>query len=623
MHHPGFVSSTLAAALLVLTSPLLVAQKQPTLLQAGAVAPDFVSKDLAGRDVRLADFAGKVVVLDFWATWCGPCIQSLPHVQEVAAAHKADGVVVLAVCTSDSRARYEKWMQENAAKYPDVVFTCDPFDRGSKQADERASAKLYHVSGLPTKFVIGKDGKVSMAIVGSEDGDVRLEAGLARAGISIDAVVAKRGEAQIVKAAREEAAQAAEAAAHPPLPFMVQLGALKSGAAMPDVTLLGADGKEFTLASLRGKPVVVAMSWHEIVPKQKLNDLVAQYGGYGVQALSAMVFTARADFDGWVKDNQGDCTFRVGVDPVGKYEGNQDQPDQDAQMAFHKQTVVAKLFGGGMYPGMPIALVVDAEGRFVGGFGFGTNMGEGLGNLLLRAGVQLKPEHMPAEVAPAAAFVIAPPPPPSAKEASVPRLAVGAVAPDFTSQDLANKVVKLSDYAGKIVVLDFWATWCGPCKASLPHTQEVAVKYKDQGVVVLANCTSDARKAFESWLQQNQGDYPDLVFTHDPAEKKPERASRSLYGVEGIPQQFVIGKDGKVVAIVDGYMAGEVLLEAALAKAGVKVDAATLQQAAEDQKKRDASRPAKGIPATPMSPGAPRPKQPGGAKIVPATPFGR
>jgi thiol-disulfide isomerase/thioredoxin len=622
MQHPHFALPTLAATMLVLASIPLVAQTRPTLLQAGATAPDFLSKDLAGRDVRLADYAGKVVVLDFWATWCGPCIQSLPHVQEVAAAQKGNGVVVLAVCTSDSRTRYENWMKDNAAKYPDVVFTCDPFDRGSKQFDERASAKLYHVSGLPTKFVIGKDGKVAMAIVGSEDGDVRLEAGLARAGIHIDAAVATKGEEQEKKIAREEAARAAEAKANPPRPFQVQLGALKTGTAMPDVTLLGADGKEFPLASLRGRPVVIAMSWHEIVPKQKLNDLVAQYGGYGVQILSAMVFTARADFDGWVKDNQGDYTFRVGVDPVGKYEGDKDKPDPEAQRAFHQRTVVARLFGGGMYPGMPIGLVVDAEGRFVGGFHFGANLAEGLGNLLLRAGVALKPEHMPAEVAPADAFVIATPPP-APKEDAVPRLAIGAKAPDFTGQDLANKPVKLSDYAGKIVVLDFWATWCGPCKASLPHTQEVALKYKDQDVVVLANCTSDARRAFESWLQQNQGDYPDLVFTHDPAEKKPERASRSLYGVEGIPQQFVIGKDGKVVAIVDGYMAGEVLLEAALAKAGVKVDAATLQQAAEDQKKRDASRPAKGIPATPMSPGAPLPKQPGGAKIVPATPFGR
>ncbi len=601
MNHPRFSLFAIAAAALA-TLPL-AAQNPPALLPAGALAPDFVSKDLAGRDVRLADHAGKVIVLDFWATWCGPCLQSLPHVQEVAAAHKADGVVVLAVCTSDSRQRYENWMKENAAKYPDVVFTCDPFDRGSKQFDDRASAKLYHVSGLPTKFVIGKDGKVASTIVGSEADDLRLETGLARAGIAIDPAVVKKGEEQERRIAKEDAARAAEAAAQTPRAFFPQFGALKSGDALPDLGFVGADGKPFALSSLRGKPVVIAMSWHEIVPKQKLNDVVQRYGGYGVQTLAAIVMTTRADFDAWVKENHDDCTFQVGGDPVGKYVGDKDHPDPEAQMAFHKTTIVGKLFPG-MYPAMPIGLVVDAEGRFVGGFRLGPDMQEGLGNLLLHAGIPLKPEHMPAEVAPADAFVIKAPPP-AAKEEAVQRLAVGAMAPDFASQDLAGKTVKLSDFAGKIVVLDFWATWCGPCKASLPHTQEVAAKYKNQDVVVLANCTSDARRAFESWLQQNGGDYPDIVFTHDAAEKKPERASRSLYGVGGIPQQFVIGKDGKVAAIVDGYMTGEVLLEAALAKAGVKVDAATLEKAAEDQKKRDerSRKPAGAMPAMPLKRG--------------------
>ena len=162
------------------------------------------------------------------------------------------------------------------------------------------------------------------------------------------------------------------------------------------------------------------------------------------------------------------------------------------------------------------------------------------------------------------------------------------MAPDFEGQDLDGKYVKLSDYRGKVIVLDFWATWCGPCKASLPHTQKVALHYQDQDVVVLANCTSDTRKAFEAWVEHNQANYPNIVFNHDAAEKGPERASRKLYGVGGIPQQFVIGKDGKVAAVVEGYMAGEVLLEGALAKAGVQVDAATLEKAAADQQKRDA-----------------------------------
>ena len=166
----------------------------------------------------------------------------------------------------------------------------------------------------------------------------------------------------------------------------------------------------------------------------------------------------------------------------------------------------------------------------------------------------------------------------------------GAMAPDFTTTDLAGKPIKLSDYRGKVVVLDFWATWCGPCLASMPHTQEVAAKYKDQGVVVLGSCTSDARDKFEAWVKANQAKYPDFIFSHDKAERGADRVSAKLYGVGGIPQQFIIDREGKIAATVTGYMSGEVLLDAALAKAGIKVAPEILAKAVVDAKKRDAMR---------------------------------
>jgi len=148
---------------------------KPKLLADGAAAADFISNDAAGKAVHLTDFHDKVVVLDFWATWCGPCQKSLPHTQSVAHEYKAQGVVVLAVCTSDTRANFDGWVKDNQAKYPDIIFTSDPNERGSATFSDRVSSKLFGVAGIPTQFVIGSDAKVRGSLVGYSDGDTRLE----------------------------------------------------------------------------------------------------------------------------------------------------------------------------------------------------------------------------------------------------------------------------------------------------------------------------------------------------------------------------------------------------------------------------------------------------------------
>ena len=175
-------------------------------------------------------------------------------------------------------------------------------------------------------------------------------------------------------------------------------------------------------------------------------------------------------------------------------------------------------------------------------------------------------------------------PPPAAP------LGAGAVAPDFATQDPAGKTVRLSDFRGKVVVLDFWAPWCGPCIAAMPHTQEVAAQYKDQGVVVLASCTSDTRASFERWVKANAAKYPDILWSHDAAERAPGRASLALYGVRGIPTQYIIDREGRIMDSVVGYMPGEKILDGALAKAGIKVDPAVVAKAESDLKKREAMR---------------------------------
>ncbi len=579
---------------------------RPATLAAGAVAPDFVSLDVSGREVRVSDFKGKVLILDFWATWCGPCIASFPHTQAIAAKYKDQDVVVLAAGTSDTIEKFKEWIPKNQSKYPDLRFTYDPKERGSSEFENRASSKLYRVEAIPTQFVIGRDGVIAAMVLGNSPGDARTEAALAKVGVKVDAATVAKGEQQLKDAAEEavrRAAEAARLAANPPPPFMPELGKLKGGAEMPDFTLATSDGKPAKFSEFRrGKPMILGLWTAGNGPGDafvaRWNALAKAYAGQ-VDFLGIGGYDSVEVLQGWLAKNK-DLSFRVAHDGLGKFTPPAKPREQMSPEELKAETARSRAFYdrsismqiGGVLTPVPTTIAVSAEGKLIGWSpGYGDRYGETIGNLLLRAGVKLAAADMPKKVTTDAelkAYLDE-----RAARTAAPRtkmLEPGAMAPDFTTTDINGKPVKLSDYKGKVVVLDFWATWCGPCIASMPHTQEVAAKYKDQGVVVLGSCTSDTRDKFESWVKANQSKYPDFIFSHDPAERGADRASAKLYGVGGIPQQFIIGRDGRIAATVTGYLAGEVLLDAALSKAGIKVPAEILAKAEVDQKKRDAMR---------------------------------
>ena len=124
----------------------------------------------------------------------------------------------------------------------------------------------------------------------------------------------------------------------------------------------------------------------------------------------------------------------------------------------------------------------------------------------------------------------------------------GKQAPDFTLQTIDGKTVKLADLKGDVVMLDFWATWCPPCRKGLPHVQALSQKKEltDKGLKVFAVNVQEKNEQVEAFLKKNN-------YTFTVPMDKEGKASEA-YLVTGIPTTVIIGRDGKIKRALVGLV---------------------------------------------------------------------
>jgi thiol-disulfide isomerase/thioredoxin len=142
---------------------------------------------------------------------------------------------------------------------------------------------------------------------------------------------------------------------------------------------------------------------------------------------------------------------------------------------------------------------------------------------------------------------------------SAPRLTQSSLAPDFSLESLDGKSLRLSDLRGKAVLLNFWATWCGPCKIEMPWFVDLQKEYGSQGLQIVGVAMDDASKEDISKFAKDMGvNYPILI--------GKESVGDQYGGVPALPESFLISRDGKIVDKIIG-LRGKAEIEDAVKKA--------------------------------------------------------
>ena len=124
------------------------------------------------------------------------------------------------------------------------------------------------------------------------------------------------------------------------------------------------------------------------------------------------------------------------------------------------------------------------------------------------------------------------------------------VAPDFSLKDASGASVKLSDYKGKVVLLDFWATWCGPCKIEIPWFMEFEQAYKDKGFAVLGvSMDEDGWTAVKPYLEEHKVNYRVALGN--------EQVGQLYGGLDALPTTFLIDRTGRIAKVHIGLETGK------------------------------------------------------------------
>jgi thiol-disulfide isomerase/thioredoxin len=418
----------------------------------GKVAPDFSLPDPRGKLIKLSDFKGKYVLLDFWASYCKPCRGAHPELKELYAALQPSGKFeILAVSVDRTKAPWVKAIEDDQIIWPQVADLAHP--------GQNKAAELYSVSILPSQFLIGPDGRI--------------------------------------------------------LPLSV-LGEIRQNKALPadNTPSMGrlSDLSEASMwAALRKEGLSEAGFKEDF---DQLDNLLNTDIGEGALSVELGKFNFPQD----------SLAIRELLDTKGVSLNKKRQEMKKRFIAAHPNSFISLYLLNEME-------LMYATDSYVAAF-------DALAD-------RFKQNAIAEEI--------------KSRFVKYNATARGSLAKNFSRKNQYGKQISLNDYQGKLIILDFWGTWCIPCRQTHPHLKTLYSQYKAKGLEIVAVAdekNKDTEKARAGWLAAIKKD--DVNWVH--VLNKEGAADQDIvkeYGITSFPTKLLLDKNGKILMRVTGGLNDE------------------------------------------------------------------